>query len=139
MGTIVPVLALATPALFLGGLVGLYSRLGGGGGPLQRIGLLVGLLGTVLGVIHELGWWESDWWPLLFASLAAVGSGTVSEDASRLLGAVVLASGALGLVSLLTDPAFPGVLVPTQPVHVAFAALFCMSCVAWGWALFRRI
>jgi hypothetical protein len=99
----------------------------------------VGLLGTVLGVIHELGWWESDWWTLLFASLAAVGSGTVVEDASRLLGAVVLASGALGLVSLLTDPAFPGVPVPTQPVHVAFAALFCMSCVAWGWALFRRI
>ena len=41
-GTVVPVLKLTTPASFLGGLVGLYSRLGGGGSPLlARAGLLV--------------------------------------------------------------------------------------------------
>jgi hypothetical protein len=45
-------------------------------------------------------------------------------------------SATLGWVSVLTDPAFPGVLVPMRPVHVAFAALFCMSAIVWGWALF---
>ena len=48
----------------------------------------------------------------------------------------MLASGMLGWVSLLTDPAFPGVLVPMRPVHVAFAAAFCLSCVLWEGILF---
>ena len=50
----------------------------------------------------------------------------------RLLGAVVSISGALGWVSLLTDPAFSSALVPMRPVHVVFAAAFCLSCMAWG-------
>jgi hypothetical protein len=137
IGTVVPVLGLITPTLFLGGLVGLYSWLGRGGGLLQRTGLLVGLLGTVLGVVDGLDWWESDWLALLIAGLTAVGVGMVVEGAPRLLGALVLASGTIGLVSLLTDPAFSGVLVPMRQVHVAFAALFCLSSVAWGWVLFR--
>jgi hypothetical protein len=75
----------------------------------------------------------------LFAALAVVGAATLLfEDAPRLVGAMVLASATLGWVSLLTDPAFPGVLVPARAVHVEFAALFCVSAVAWGWALFRR-
>ena len=44
-----------------------------------------------------------------------------------------------GWVSLLTDPALPAVLVPTRPVHVGFAGVFCVSAIAWGWALFRRL
>jgi hypothetical protein len=132
--TVLPALEVTTPALFLGGLVGLYLCLGGGGNPLTRTGLLVGILGTVLGVTQAL-----DWLPPLFASLAVVGVSTlVFEDAPSLPGAMVLASATLGWVSLLTDPAFPGVLVPTRPVHVVFAALFCMSAIAWGGALFRR-
>jgi hypothetical protein len=148
LGTVVPILQLTTPALFLGGLVGLYSGLGGGGSPLlARAGLLVGLLGTVLGVVHSgvEGWTVPlpypelhHWMALLVAGLTIVGVATLLvEDAPPLLGALVLASGALGGVSVLTDPDFPGVLVPMQPVHVAFAALFCMSAIAWGWALFR--
>lgn len=137
IGTVVPVLELITPTLFLGGIVGLYSWLGRGGGLLQRTGLLVGSLGTVLGMVDGLDWWESDWWALLFAGLTAVGVGTFVEGAPRLLGSLVLASGTLGLVSLLTDPAFTGALVPMRPVHVAFAALFCLSSVAWGSLLFR--
>ena len=54
IGTVVPVLGLTTPTLFLGGLICLYSWLGRGAGPLQRTGLLVGLLGTMLGVINGL-------------------------------------------------------------------------------------
>ncbi len=141
--TVVPVLELTTPALFLGGLVGLYSRLGGGSSPLlARMGLLVGLLGTVLGVVRGLDRlptppYSEYWLPLLFAGLTVVGVATLLiEDAPCLLGALVLTSATLGWVSVLTDSAFPGVLVPMRPVHVAFAALFCMSAIAWGWALF---
>ncbi len=104
--TILLVLGLTTPALFLGDLMGLYSWLGRGDSFLQRTGLLVGLLGTMLGMIDGLEWWESEWWIVLFAGLTAVGGDMVVEDATRLLGALVLASGTLGLVSLLTDPAF---------------------------------
>jgi hypothetical protein len=131
-------LGVTTPALFLVGLAGLYSWTGIEGSPLRRAALLVGLAGTVLGLFDGLDWWEPDWWILLFFALTAVGLDMVFEGASRLLGVLVLASSALGWVSLLTDPAFSGVLVPTRPVHVAFAALFCLSCVAWGWALFRE-
>ena len=107
---------------------------------LQRAGLLVGLVGSVLGVFDGLDWWEGlDWWILQFAGLTVVGVGIFVEDASRLLGALVLASSALGWVSLLTDPAFSGVLVPMRQVHVAFAVLFCLSCIAWGWVLFRAV
>ena len=144
-GVVLPVLKLTTPALFLGGLVGLYSWLGGGGGRLTRTGLLVGMLGTVLGVVHGLARWPTlpwleNWFILLFASLGVVGvAAVVFEDAPRILGALVLASVTLGWVSLLTDPAFPGVLVPMRAVHVAFAALFCTSAVVWGWALFSSL
>jgi hypothetical protein len=105
----------------------------------------VGMLGTVLGVVHGLARWLTlpyleNWFILLFASLGVVGvAAVVFEDAPRLLGALVLASAALGWVSLLTDPAFPGVLVPMRAVHVAFAALFCTSAVVWGWALFGSL
>jgi hypothetical protein len=138
IGVVVPVLGVATPALFLGSLIGLYFWPGEGGGRLRRAALPVGLVGTVLGLFDGLDLWEPDWWILLFVSLTAVGLEMVFEEAPRFLGVLVLASGTLGWVSLLTDPAFSGVLVPTRPVHVAFAALFCLSCVAWGVALFRE-
>jgi hypothetical protein len=100
--------------------------------------LPVGLVGTVLGLSEGLDWWEPDWRILLFVALNAAGLEMVFEEAARFLGVLVLASGTLGWVSLLTDPDFSGVLVPTRPVHVAFAALFCLSCVVWGVALFRE-
>ena len=145
IGTVVPALKLSTPALFLGGLVGLYFRLGRGGGRLTRTGLVVGMLGTALGVVQGLEWWPTlpylgNWLAPLFAGLAVAGAATLlAEDAARTLGAMVLASATLGWVSLLTDPALPAVLVPTRPVHVGFAAVFCVSAIAWGWALFRRL
>ncbi len=196
ISVVVPVLGVSTPTLFLGGFVGLYCWLRGGGNLLQRAGLLVCLVGTVLGVFDESNWWESDrwillyavltavggsilmglyswlgrgsplartgllagligtvlgvfdgldWWEgldwsiLLLAGLTAVGVGMLFEDASRLLGTMVLVSGTLGWVSLLTDPAFSGVLVPMRPVHVVVAAAFCLSWVAWGLVLFRAV
>jgi hypothetical protein len=79
-------------------------------------------------------------------SVRARGSG-VSSPAACLAGLSYGALGYLhdpdspafvvGTVVLLTDPEFPGVLVSARPADVGFAALFCMSAIAWGWALFR--
>ena len=142
---LVSVLSVTTPALFLGGLLGLCFLLGGERSPIKGTGFLLGCLGAILGIIVEVGsgqsllWLTSIgswWWALLFGGLTLMGLSSLLMEAPRLVGALVLASGVLGWVSLLTDPAFPGVLVPMRPVHVAFAALFCLSCVVWGWILF---
>jgi hypothetical protein len=104
------VLAVITPALFLGGFVGLYSRLWEGGSHLWKTSLLLGLLGTMFGMVDGLVWlltpaqhvggWRillgSGWWVLLFASLTVVGMVTLIEGPPRLLGALVLTSGTLG-------------------------------------------
>ena len=142
---LVSVLSVTTPALFLGGVLGLRSLLGGERSPIRGTGFLLGCLGTILGIIAAVGsgqslsWLTSIgswWWALLFGGLTSMGLSSLLKEAQRLVGALVLASGVLGWVSLLTDPAFPGVLVPMRPVHVAFAASFCLSCVVWGWILF---
>ena len=91
---------------------------------------------------HGMGLWvmlpEGKEQALLYGGLTVVGVATLGKDAPRLVGALVLASGTLGLVSLLTDPDFTGVVVSVQPVHVAFAALFCLSCAVWGGVLFSE-
>jgi hypothetical protein len=148
VGVVLPVLEVTTSILFLGGMVGLYSWRWREGRPLRRIGLLVGLVGSLLGLFEgldwraldwwALDWWVLDWWMPLFGALTLMGVAMIVEDASRLVGVLVLVSGTLGWVSLLTDPAFYRALVPVQPVHVVFAVLFCLSCMAWGAALFAR-
>jgi hypothetical protein len=155
IAAVVPLLKLATPALFLGGFVGLHSwlgpRLGGGGGTLERAGVGLGFLGSVVGLLgsvvdeeHATGLWATlphlgGGRTLLYTGLTVVGVAALGKDAPRrrLLGALVLGSGILGWVSLLTDPDFfSGVPVSMGSLHVAFAALFCLSCVAWGGVLF---
>jgi hypothetical protein len=141
---LVSVLSVAIPALFLGGLLGLHSRL-----LLTSLstltsgaGLLSGCLGAMLGIVGALGLEQTPypelmritqwWWAPLLAGLALMGLAAFLKEGLRSLGALVLISGALGWVSLLTDPAFSGALLPMRPVHVAFAAVFCLSSVAWG-------
>jgi hypothetical protein len=138
---LVSVLSVAVPALFLGALLGLQTRLP----PATRtdfassvgvVGFLVGCLGAVLGALGALGleltatteWW----WVPLFEGLTLMGLAALLKGGQRLLGAVVSISGALGWVSLLTDPAFSVVLMPMRSVHVVFAAAFCLSVVVWG-------
>jgi hypothetical protein len=67
-----PLYAVLT-AVGLGILVGLYFWPRGGGGPLRKVALPVGLVGTVLGLLDGLDWWEPDWWVLLFIALTAAG------------------------------------------------------------------
>ena len=140
-GALVSVLSVAFPALFLGGLLGLQARL-----PDARqtdfassagfVGFVFGCFGAVLGIAGALGLEGTaitfSYWVLLLAGLTLMGLVASLRGGLRLLGAVVSISGALGWVSLLTDPAFSGVLVPMRPVHVAFAAAFCLSWVVWG-------
>jgi hypothetical protein len=142
-GALVSVLSVALPALFLGGLLGLHARL-----PLPDatqtdfassagiVGFVFGCFGAVLGALGALalgGMATTEWWwVLLLDGLTLMGLAVFLKGGLRLLGAVVSISAALGWVSLLTDPAFSGVLVPLRSVHVAFAAAFCLSSMAWG-------
>ena len=140
-GALVSVLSVAIPALFLGGLLGLHARLPDAtqtdfASSAGIVGFVFGCFGAVLGIAGALGLAGTAttffWWVLLLAGLTLMGLAASLRGGLRLLGAVVSISGALGWVSLLTDPAFSGVLVPMRPVHVAFAAAFCLSSVVWG-------
>ena len=138
------VLNVAFPALFLGGLLGLQARLPAAtqtdfASSAGIVGFVFGCFGAVLGIAGELGLavtaWTDWWWVLMLAGLTLMGLAASLTGGLRLLGAVVSISGALGWVSLLTDPAFPGVLMPMRSVHVVFAAAFCLSVVVWGTVL----
>ena len=150
-GALVSVLSVALPALFLGGLLGLHARLWDAtqtdfASSAGMVGFVFGCFGAVLGIAGVLGLGGTIagalglertaitffYWVLLLAGLTLMGLAASLRGGLRLWGAVVSISGALGWVSLLTDPAFSGVLVPMRPVHVAFAAAFCLSWVVWG-------
>ncbi len=140
-GALLSVLSVAIPALFLGGLLGLQARLPDAtqtdfASSAGIVGFVSGCFGAVLGIAGALGFEGTAttvfWWVLLLAGLTLMGLAASLTGGLRLLGAVVSISGALGWVSLLTDPSFSSVLVPMRPVHVAFAAAFCLSSVVWG-------
>jgi len=111
----------------VGFVCGCFGAVLGIAGALGLNGTIAGALGleerTAITFFH---------WVLLLASLTLMGLAASLRGGSRLLGAVVSISGALGWVSVLTDPASSYVLVPMRPVHVAFAAAFCLSWVVWG-------
>jgi hypothetical protein len=140
----VSVLRVAIPAFFLGGLLGLHARilLAAQTSLASGAGVVLGCFGAVLGMVGALESGQATysklteitnwWWVPLLAGLTLMGLAAFQKEGLRLLGAVVLISGVLGWVSVLTDPAFSGVLVSMCPVHVAFAAAFCLSSVVWG-------
>jgi hypothetical protein len=114
--------------------------LGGGASRLERAGVVPGLLGGAMDEEHGMGLWATlphlgGERTLLYTGLTVVGVATFSKDAPRLVGALVLGSGALGWISLLSDSGYSGILVSMRALHVAFAALFCLSCAVWGGVL----
>jgi hypothetical protein len=157
---VLSVLSLAVPALFLRGLLGLRTQLppatqtdfassaGVAGFVMGCLGAVLGCFGAVPGAVGALSFLGAvpgtvgalnltamamtEWWVLLFVGLPLMGLAAFLKGGRRLLGAVVSLSAALGWVSLLTDPAFSGVLLPVRSIHVAFAAAFCLSTVVWG-------
>jgi len=148
---LVSVLSVALPALFLGGLLGLHARLPDAtqtdfASSAGSVGFVCGCFGAVLGIAGALGLNGTIagalglertaitffYWVPLLASLTLMGLAASLRGGLRLLGVVVSISGALGWISVLTDPASSYVLVPMRPVHVAFAAAFCLSWVVWG-------
>ena len=141
-GALVSVLSVALPALFLGGLLGLHARLPDAtqtdfASSAGFVGFVSGCFGAVLGIAGALGLEGTAitffYWVLLLVGLTLMGLAASFRGGLRLLGAVVSISGAVGWVSLLTDPEFSGgVLVPMRLVHVDFAAAFCLSWVVWG-------
>ncbi len=143
---LVSVLSAAIPALFLGGLLGLRARFPPAtqtdfASSVGVVGFVLGCFGAVLGIVGALEllaripyWQITEWWwvLLLLEGLTLMGLAALLQGGQRILGAVVSISAALGWASLLTDPAFFGVLVPMRSVHVIFAAAFCLSAVVWG-------
>ena len=148
---LVSVLSVALPALFLGGLLGLHARLPDAtqtdfASSAGFVGFVFGCFGAVLGIAGALGLNGTIagalglertaitfiHWVLFLDGLTLMGLAASLRGGLRLLGVVVSISGALGWVSVLTDPASSYVLVPMRPVHVAFAAAFCLSWVVWG-------
>jgi hypothetical protein len=138
---LVSVLSVAIPAWLLGGLMGLHTRLllVARTDLASKAGLVLGCFGSTLGIFGALGLARYPyshitqwWWAMMLAGLALMGLSFSLKGGLRMLGAVVAFSSVLGWVSLLTDPAFSGVLIPMRSVHVASAAAFCLSAVVWG-------
>src|SRR5919107_1151722 len=116
----------ASSAGFVGFVFGCFGAVLGIAGALGLNGTIAGALGlegTAITFFH---------WVLLLDGLTLMGLAASLRGGLRLLGVVVSISGALGWFSVLTDPASSYVLVPMRPVHVAFAAAFCLSWVVWG-------
>ena len=141
--TLTLVLSVAIPVLFLGGLLGLHTRLllAAQRSLASGAGFVLGCLGALLGIVGPLVSEQSafsqlteiaSWWVPSLAGLTLMGLAAFVKEGLRLLGTVVLISAVIGWISLLTDPAYSGVVVPMHPVHVVFAAALCLSCVAWG-------
>jgi hypothetical protein len=66
------------------------------------------------------------------------GRGHAQQGRATASGSVGAWVGHLGLGLLLTDPGYSGVLVSMRLLHVACAALFCLSCVVLGVVLFSE-
>src|SRR5918992_1389356 len=103
------------PGFVLRGLLGLQARLPDAtqmdfASSAGIVGFLLGGFGAVLGIAGALGLAGTAttffWWGLFLAGLTLMGLVASLRAGLRLLGAVVSFSGALGWVSLLSDPAF---------------------------------
>lgn len=143
-------LAGIVPALFMVGLTTLWARCAGRATRLARTGLVVGLVGSALGIVRSLvdlavpTLYPHDalsgrtlavldvWTPTLFSGLLLVGVALVGTKTVRVLGALLLAVGSFGWAYHLTDS---GAVFEARLVHVGFGVLFSLGWVAMGLAL----
>jgi hypothetical protein len=146
---LVHVLASIVPALFAVGLVALYAL-----GARQmawpgKLGMLLGLLASVVGTARGLvyaattSWYAHDvlrgyptllnlWMPTLFAGLLVAGVGAVGKRALGRWDTLMLVMGTCGWGYYFTDS---GAVFEARSVHVSFGLLFSRGWVVLGLAL----
>jgi len=146
-------LSFVVPALFFVGLTGLYALLEGLVGRIGKLGLVLSVAGSAMGVAYAVPWsafgtrehWLSPlarldtplvWWLHVFLTgLPLVGIATVGTRTLRGLGILLLAMGAFGWAYDLTDL---GAILEAHLAHVGLGLLFSLSWIALGLVLLKR-
>jgi hypothetical protein len=141
------VLAVVVPALFTLGLAALYARCAGRTPRLGETSIILGFIGSTLGVAEGLmgiGPWSAldtvrdiqfelwVWMPTLFGGVVLTGVAVVG--AIRRLGMLLLAIGLFGWGYYFADS---GGILEERTVHLACGALFSLGWVALGLALWK--
>ena len=151
---VVALLSFLVPTLFFIGLIGLYMWCKGRVGRLGEAGLLVGLIGSSLGILHglsslmHLDYVIQDrspssfhtilhdvWLPVLFTGLTLVGIANIRHRSLRGVSALALAMGVSGWIYDFTDSS---AIFEVRVVHVGFGVLFSLGWVALGLAFWAR-
>jgi hypothetical protein len=153
---VVAVLSFIVPTLFFIGLIGLYAWCKGRVSRLAEAGILIGLIGSCLGILHGLSslmhldyviqdsspnafhtTLQAVWLPTLFTglTLAGIAIANVGQRSLRSAGALALAMGVSGWIYEFTDS---GAIFEARMVHVGFGVLFSLGWVALGLAFWAR-
>ncbi len=145
-------LNIVVPALFLMGLIGLFVLCKGLVGRIGKVGLVLGLAGSAMGIAYAVPWsafaTREDslsllvldtvlvWWlHIILTGLPLLGISTVGTRTLRGLGILLLAMGASGWAYYITDS---GAFLEARPAHVVLGLLFSLTWVVLGLALLRR-
>jgi hypothetical protein len=147
-------LSFVVPALFMVGFTGLYVLCEGRVGRIGKLGLVLSVAGSAMGVAYAFPWsavakredWLSSlawldtplvWWLQVFlAGLPLVGLAAVGTRTLRGLGILLLAMGAFGWAYYTTDS---GAVLEARLAHVVLGALFSLGWIALGLALLKRV
>ena len=145
-------LSLAVPLLFLMGFAGLYARCKGQTGWLGRAGFVIAFAASgwgaaqTLAVVHTVVYGYAiskglplplvtNWFGALLAALVLIGLRLIQLKRLRGLSAVVLVTGGVGWLHLLTDPGDFG---EGYVVHALFGIFFSLGWVALGCVLWDQ-
>jgi hypothetical protein len=147
-------LSFVVPALFMVGLTGLYVLCEGRVGRIGKLGLVLSVAGSAMGVAYTVPWsdfakreeWLSSlawldipllWWLQVFlAGLPLVGIAAVGIRTLRGLGILLLVMGTFGWAYNITDS---GAVLEARLAHVVLGALFSLGWIALGLALLKRV
>jgi len=141
------------PTLFLMGLMGFFVLCNGQLGRIGRVGLVLGLAGSAMGIAYAVHWsafatredllsllaWLDTvlvWWlHIILAGLPLAGIAALGVRPLRDLGVLLLAMGAFGWAYLVTDT---DAIAEARLAHVVLGLLFSLSWVVLGLELLRR-